>query len=179
MPNAVSRVRASFFVYAFVTAILTQVSPVLAADGSGSEGAFTYVLVGGVAVATLVAMLMIRTALSNSTWSLSDALSEEAEVTPVDNTGKPLFVDSGGKPQTIFQMRASTSRFIAMFGLISILMMYIGFGLVLIKDLASRESLSDESQFKSVTIFLYSGATMFAPYIINKFSSVFDWLKPK
>jgi hypothetical protein len=153
--------------------------PALAEDGttSASDATFAYVLVGGVALATIIGLAIVRSALSGSTWSLSDALSEEADISPLDKDGKP-FPGPDGKPQIISELRASSSRFIALIGLIAILMMYIGFGLVAIKQFASGNTLPGDAQFKEITTFLFAGVTMFAPYIVNKFSSVFDWLKP-
>jgi len=71
----------------------------------------------------------------------------------------------------VSELRASTSRFIALFGLIGILMMYVGFGLVTLKIFASGKPLPDPTQVKEITTFLFAGLTMFAPYIVNKFAS--------
>lgn len=150
------------------------------ADGGtppASNPIFGYVLVGGAALVTIVGLGIIRSALSGSSWSLSDALSEEADISPLDKDGKPI-PGPDGKSQIISELCASSSQFIALIGLISILIMYIGFGLVAMKQFAVDNTLPTDAQFKNIATFLFAGVTMFAPYIVNKFSSVFDWLKP-
>jgi hypothetical protein len=171
--------RARFFFRLLIAlAGAAQAFPALADDSAAApDSVFAYILVACVAAATIVAFLMIRSALYNSTWSLSDALSEEADI-GIDKDGKP-FLGPDGKPVVVSELRASTSRFIALFGLIGILMMYVGFGLVTLKIFASGKPLPDPTQVKEITTFLFAGLTMFAPYIVNKFASIFDWLKPK
>jgi hypothetical protein len=147
-----------------------------------------YYVAGGVAVVTVIALLTIRAALLNSTWSLSDALSEEADITPLDSTGRPLLDPTGkpylgpdGKALVVSELRASSSRFIALIGLIGILMLYLGFGLVVLARLGNADKdhpIPDNPTLNSIENMLLYGVIMFAPYIANKFSSVFDWLKP-
>jgi hypothetical protein len=148
-----------------------------------------YYVVGGATLITVIALATVRAALMNSTWSLSDALSEEADITPLGATGKPSLVDPTGKPYlgpdgkalVISELRASSSRFIALIGLIGILMLYLGFGLVILARLGNGETdhpIPDDATIKSIEQLLLYGVIMFAPYIVNKFSSVFDWLKP-
>jgi hypothetical protein len=175
MPKFVRR-----FCAALAQVLLTApMFPALAEETKGalSDSTFAYLVVGGVAVVTIVGLGTMRSALSGATWSLSDALSEEADISPLDADGKPLY-GPDGKPQVISELRASSSRLIALIGLISILAMYTGFGLVALKDFASTNSLPSPEQFNEINGFLFAGVTMFAPYIANKFSSIFDWLKP-
>jgi hypothetical protein len=129
-----------------------------------------------------VAVRALEQALSliNSSWSLSDALSEEADITPLDPAGKPC-LGPDGKALVISELRASSSRFIALIGLIGILMLYLGFGLEVLARLGNADPthpIPDSTTMNSIEYMLLYGVVMFAPYIANKFSSVFDWLKP-
>lgn len=166
---------------ALALAVAAQTIPTFAAQeqqGDRQGSIFAYALVIGVAFAIVVGFATIRSALLGSTWSLSDAVSEEADVTLLDKDGRPI-PGPDGKPQTITELRASSSRFIALIGLIAILMMYLGVGLIVLKDFALGNALPTEEQFKTISTFLIAGVTMFAPYIVNKLSSTFDWLTPK
>ena len=167
---------------AAVAAIFVDIVAATAAraDGSqgngGQDGTFGAIMVAAIGVALVVALGSIRSALANSKWSLADALSEEADVTPKDAHNAPL-TNSSGDTQIISEMHGSTSRFIALIGLVAILVLYLGFGLVVLKRFADGANPTD-TQLTPIMWFLFSGATMFAPYVANKFSSVFDWLKP-
>ncbi len=134
-----------------------------------SNPVFAYVIVGGVAVAIVIALATVRSSLSgaNSTWSLSDALSEEADISPLDKDGKPL-LGPDGKPQIVSELRASSSRFIALMGLIGIMMIYIGFGLIILQRFAGNGTLPTDPQIKDIVWFLFAGVTMFAPYIAQQ-----------
>jgi len=139
--------------------------------------AFGYVVTGVVALSIAIGFGVIKTALENSPWSLADALSEEVTISALDANGEPKL--NAGTPVTIIKLCASTSRFIALFGLVAILMMYLGFGLVILNKFASTGELPKPEQVDLLVKFLFAGTTMFAPYLINKFSSAFDWLTPK
>lgn len=143
-----------------------------------STPAFGYLVVGGVALATAFGLGTIRAALLTSTWSLADALSEEVELTLFDKDGHPV-LGTDGKPQAVTQLRASTSRVIALIGLVAILMVYIGFALVELQRLAAKGESPTDDNLGPVIKFLLSGSAMFAPYLFNKLSSAFDWLTPK
>jgi hypothetical protein len=170
------------------TPTATPLNPPTPLDNS----TFAYLLVVVVGVAILIAFSTIRSSLTPSSdpkatkWSLADALSEEADVTPLKEDGTPLLVGADGKPLlgsdgkaiTVSKLTASTSRFIALLGLIGILIMYMGFGMVVLENYAQTGVAKSWSDLQGNAYFLFSGITMFAPYIVNKFSSVFDWLKP-
>ena len=170
----------AFYTAIVVIGLLAAMRSALAQDvtSAASGSLFAYILVIGVAGATTISFVVIRKSLFGSDWSLSDALSEEANISPIDKDGRPI-EGPDGKPQIVSELKASSSRFIALMGLIAILMMYVGFGLITIKQFASGNSLPTDAQFKQITTFLFAGVTMFAPYIANKFASAFDWLKPK
>jgi hypothetical protein len=135
---------------------------------------FIYIVVIAVFLASIIALLLVKQALSGTKWSLSDALSEEADVTAtevVNGVTKPT-MDNSGKPLQITEMRASSSRFIALMGMISILIMYLGFGTFLLYGFAKTGRMPDS--IDTVVKFLVSGLTLFAPYVVNKFSSMFQ-----
>jgi hypothetical protein len=143
------------------------------------SGVLVYSVIIFVLALILFGIATIRVALSNSTWSLADALSEEAEVTFKEKIGDeyvPKF-DDNMKPVTVTQLVASSSRLIALIGLIAILAMFVGFGAFTLYRFAFGQDVS--KGIDDVMKFLLGGMTMFAPYIINKFASIFDWMTPK
>ncbi len=86
-------------------------------------------------------------------WRLSDALSEEVS-----------FVDAAG--HTVSLLVASSSRLIAMLGLIVILSLYIGVGMVVLFAFATGGAVP--SIVDSVLKFLVGGAGLFVPYLANQ-----------
>lgn len=130
----------------------------------------------------VVAICVIRAALKQSTgWSLADALSEQVdlpvytEVTDAaGNTTRSLQLGPDGKPLLAAQMRASSSRVIALMGMVAILFLFIGFGALALFALGSTGQVPDS--LERVVNFLVSGMTLFAPYVVNKFASLFQGL---
>lgn len=165
-------------VFTAALGLAAAISPAMANESPQNSEAFGYIVVIIVAVGTIVGLATIRSSLLNSTWSLADALSEEAEVSLIDEvTRKPVL--EGGRPVLITKLCPSTSRFIALIGLIAILMLYIGFGLVDLQRYGGSGAIPKSDDLKNIMYFLLGGVTMFAPYLINKFASAFDWLTPK
>jgi len=146
-----------------------------------SSISFSEILVAVVALGVVISMLLFYRSLHEaSNWSLTDALSEDVALTktdaagnPVDAAGNPLL--SGQTPITVTLMKASSSRFIAMIGTVAILVLYVGFGLACLHRFASGQEIPDMSKGAN---FFYSGVVLFAPYIVNKFSSAFSFFKP-
>ena len=141
---------------------------------------FVYAVIIIVLVGALLALLIIRVALSSSGWSLADALSEEAEVTAVVTTPEGQTepkLDDSNKPVMITEMRASSSRLIALMGMMAILLMFIGFGTFALYSFAHTGKMP--ADINKVISFLAAGLTLFAPYVVNKFSSIFASLSPK
>lgn len=141
---------------------------------------FTYGIVGVVLLGSIVSLLMIRTALTLSVWSFSDALSEPTETTAWEaDTGgvKRIKLDAEGKPLTVTEMRASSSRMIALMGTLVILLMFLGFGSVALYSFANTGTLPESMD--KVVDFLLAGLTLFAPYTVNKFAGMFESLSPK
>lgn len=140
---------------------------------------FVYTVVIVVLAGSLIALILIRAALVNSKWSLSDALSEEVEVTAVETVNgveKPL-LDAAQKPLAITEMRASTSRVVALMGMIVIIMMFLGFGTFALYEFAVTGNMPQS--IDNVVNYLLAGLTLFAPYVVNKFSTMFASLTPK
>lgn len=130
----------------------------------------------------VIAICVIRAALKQSTcWSLADALSEEVDL-PVytevrdaaGNVTRSLQLGTDGKPLLAPQMRASSSRVIALMGMVAILFLFIGFGALALFSLGSTGQVPDS--LERVVNFLVSGMTLFAPYLVNKFASLFQGL---
>jgi hypothetical protein len=126
-------------------------------------------------------MALIRAALAcaKPKWSLADALSEETEVTFMapDAAGRLTpQTDASGKPVMIVEMRASISRVIALMGMMVILLMFLGFGVFCLYSFALTGRMPES--VGEIVKFLLAGLTLFAPYVVNKFSTVFQGLSP-
>jgi hypothetical protein len=101
------------------------------------------------------------------TWSLAQALSEEVEFTTTDAAGAKT-------SETI--MIASTSRLVALFGLIALLVLFMGFGSVAMWYFATTSTMPD---FGNILNFFYAGAGLFVPYGLNQFKAAFESFSPK
>lgn len=146
----------------------------LAAESAAS---FASYLVWGVAIVTLIAVIIIYRNVRRATdWSLTDALSEEVDIT-TRNVGTDGLVlrDAEGKFLLEKVMRASSSRLIAFFGTIVIMMLYVGAGIAVLHRFAVTGTIPPDAE--KLTTFLVSGMVLFAPYIVNKFSAVFGATK--
>ena len=138
---------------------------------------FAALLVAGVAFATFFALLMINHRVGEATtWSLADALSEEVEIgtDKKDSAGNPVR-DNIGNIAKDAVMKASSSRLIALLGTIAIMMLYIGGGLAVLHSFVMTDKVPEGT--KDLTTFFLYGMVLFAPYIVNKFASIFSWLK--
>lgn len=156
---------------------LNAVESLAANAGLMTQQTFAVLLVMSIAVVTIVSLLLIyRNVRRASTWSLSEALSEEVPVGPITKTaaGEPI-QDNDGNVQHENVMKASSSRLIALLGAIAIMMLYIGAGLAVLMEFASKGTIPAAT--KDFTTFFLYGMVLFAPYIVNKFSSIFSWLR--
>jgi hypothetical protein len=99
-------------------------------------------------------------AIRNGKWSLSDAVSEESACQPKVITAKSDVI-----------LLASTSRVIALLGLLGILTTVLGIGYSIMWNLFAFGTVPDLSQVRS---FLYGSATLFAPYLFNQAREVFS-----
>lgn len=131
--------------------------------------ALALVMIGLLALIGLIFLAIIFTRLSASGWSLAEALSENVAEPEFDSAGNPVM--AGGVQATRSRMVPSTSRLIALMGLFAILLLYIGFGGAALYYFTTGQALPP--QIGEVRSFLYAGLTLFAPYIVSKFSGVF------
>ena len=134
-----------------------------------------------VLLGSLMTILSIQRALKPGTWSLADALSEEVSLPtwkettdPAGNKTREPVLDKDQKPVLAPEMRASTSRVIALMGSVVLLFMYVGFGVFALYGFGKNGQVPKEMD--GVVSFLVAGMTLFAPYVVNKFSSLFKGL---
>lgn len=141
---------------------------------------FVYTVIFVIFLAALLAISFVRGAVANTNWSLADALSEEADITAMkegsEGKQEPL-LDSSKKPVLISELRASSSRLIALMGMLVILFMFLGFGTFALYRFALTGSMP--ADIDKVVNFLVAGLVLFAPYVVNKFSSLFGGFLPK
>jgi len=117
-------------------------------------------VVTGFMIGLFVFMLSdVRNSQKAGQWSFGDALSEESTYQPKDIRKKSDVI--------IF---ASTSRLIALIGLMGILGIVVGVGYSIMWSLFIHGTVPDLSGVRS---FLYGAATLFAPYLANQLSSAF------
>jgi hypothetical protein len=155
-------------------------NPAFAADDglpTWVHGIFVYLVIVVVLIGAIYSILAIRTAVANTKWSLADALSEEAEITPRDANGNPIPPADPAKPEKVTVLAASSSRLIALVGTIAILFLFLGFGAFLLYDFAIDPNTVVPATVVVVIKFLAAGLTLFAPYVANKASGIFDSLK--
>jgi hypothetical protein len=114
----------------------------------------TISIIVGVVLLALVALLMVRKALAQSSgWKLGDALSEEADLT--DAKGTPIVI-----------LSASSSRLIAFVGLIVLLSLYLGFGVFILYYFGTGQQIP--AGLDDIEKFMLAGLTLFAPYAVNQ-----------
>lgn len=154
-------------------------------SSSHSYSFLVYLVFFIVIFGTLLSILVIRKSLPKE-WSLADALSEDVELSAttevkeskngVDTVTKTPLYDGDGKPFLVTEMKASSSRLIALIGMLVILFMYIGFGSLLLLDFGKNNKISNPDALSEIIKFLVAGMTLFAPYLVNKFASLFQGL---
>src|ERR1700690_726528 len=100
-------------------------------DSAQPSVIFVYLVIAIVGVGTLVALIIVKRSVEKTKWSLSDALSEEATITAMQSDGddgeKPV-LSVTGTPLSVTELRASSSRLIALMGMMAILVTFLGFG---------------------------------------------------
>ncbi|CAM3253226.1 hypothetical protein SB6411_02331 [Klebsiella spallanzanii] len=173
---------------AYILVLLFFSTAVQAKPGSKPEAtstALAYIVPIIVVFGSLIAILLIRNSLPKE-WSLADALSEDVDLPFTEEvkeikdgvetvTNRPVR-DAEGKPILIPVMKASSSRLIALMGMIVILFMFIGFGTLILFDFGKNGEISNPSSVSEIIKFLAAGMTLFAPYVVNKFTSLFQGL---
>jgi GH24 family phage-related lysozyme (muramidase) len=125
-------------------------------------------------VGCFIFMLQIDHRLIKHGWDIRKALSEPTTLSLVDQNriGPPGQLGASSPMQRVTVMEASVSRLIAMAGLIMLILFYLGFGIVSLYYFGRTCQMPGD--IGSVTSFLYAGLTFFAPYLITKFSGVFE-----
>lgn len=146
---------------------------------------FSSIILFIVIFGALISILVIRNALPQE-WSLADALSEDVALSAVtevketkngiDSVTKTPLYDAAGKPVLETVMKASSSRLIALIGMLVILFMFVGFGSLILLDYGMTGEISSPESVGEIIKFLSAGMTLFAPYLVNKFSSLFQSL---
>jgi hypothetical protein len=105
-----------------------------------------------------VGIAVVRLLRRAPSWSLADALSEEADL------------GDAGAAKTV--MTASTSRLIAFLGMTAILALFLGFGAFVLWGVAETGHMPLDSD--GFSKYLLGGVTLFAPYVVNKFAAAFS-----
>ena len=163
-----------FFIFMFVAIpVWADDSP---CDWVPPANWFIYLVLFIVLIGSLISILIIRNSLSNTEWSLANALSEGIQLTEIGEDGKPVMVDKD-KPLMVTKLTASSSRMVALMGMIVILLMFLAFGSFALFAFAKTGKMP--SSIDQVVKFLLAGLTLFAPYAVNKFSKLFEGLAPK
>jgi hypothetical protein len=119
-------------------------------------------IVIGMAVVMFVGLLIVIKTLRVQKWSLATALSEEASLP--EGTPTPA---AGQSPPMV----PSSSRLIALIGMIVIGTFFIAIGFYVVLQLYSGQPIDKAN---AAWGFFASGATLFLPYGANKLSSAFQ-----
>ncbi len=119
-----------------------------------------WVSTGALTALFLVVVCSLLRYMYKDKWSLGDALSEESSIQPKEIHGRKDVI-----------MVASSSRLIALLGLLGILTIVLGIGFSVIWNLFVYGTVPQLTQVRS---FLYGAACLFAPYLANQLRSVFD-----
>jgi GH24 family phage-related lysozyme (muramidase) len=140
----------------------------------------------GIFTAVVVTLFVIYWRLQRSGWSLANAISEPTHLSiPLDEHWAQSQGDSQarikalaphGPPTSVILMEASSSRLIALAGMVAILLIYLGFGVFSLYTFGLTCQMPASSV--AVSTFLYSGLTLFAPYVANKFSGLLQPTRP-
>ena len=150
---------------------LLQAASAYAADAPGwqpSPDWLIYLVLASLLVGLLAVFAATARALRDTRWSFADALSEEADLTANDSAGMPYTVNGAVVKESV--LRASSSRLIAFLGTIAILALFLGFGTFILWNFARTGNMQGAGEVRD---FLLGGLGLFAPYVVNKFSSVF------
>lgn len=143
-------------------------------------------ITAAILTAIVLVLVLIATRLQKGGWSLANAVSEPTHLSiPLDEHWAQSQGDSKsqsevlsrtGPPRPVILMEASSSRLIALAGTVAILMIYVGFGTFSLYTYGLTCQMPASTV--AVSTFLYSGLTLFAPYIANKFSGRLPAVKP-
>jgi len=128
-------------------------------------------IVGAIWIVALVAAFMVRASLGkNSTggsWLLADALSEPDTIIATDGA-------NGGTAAP--RLVASSSRLIAMLGLLVILILFLAIGSAVVLQLLYTGQTPD---LAGITQYFFGGVALFIPYMANQVKDAIAALGPK
>lgn len=130
----------------------------LANSEEPSSSAFQFVAFIMTAFAAAALIVFVRALSRSTTWSLGDAISEEA--------GSQPSLPPGMRPVMV----ASASRTIALFGLFMTMSTMLGVGYYIVWALFHGRDLSG---LEKITPFFYGSAAIFAPYAVNQMKEAF------
>jgi GH24 family phage-related lysozyme (muramidase) len=140
----------------------------------------------GIFTAIVITLVLIYWRLQRSGWSLANAISEPTNLSiPLDEHWAQSQGDSqarikdlapNGPPTSVTLMEASSSRLIALAGMVAILLIYVGFAIFSLYTYGLTCQMPASSV--AVSTFLYSGLTLFAPYVANKLSGLLQPSRP-
>jgi hypothetical protein len=162
------------------SALAAATSASAASSPAGTRQPPATAMVYGVPIIVFLAALTAIAAIKRSlpaTWSLAEALSEEVFITPLKDASGATILDKDGKPVLLPEMKASSSRVIALMGMVALLVMYVGFGVFALYSFGVDGKL--DNKMDGVISFLAAGMTLFAPYAVNKAASMFQGLTGK
>jgi GH24 family phage-related lysozyme (muramidase) len=141
---------------------------------------------GGIFFAIFLVLGLIYWRLQHGGWSLANAASEPTTLRiPLDENWSQSLGDRKsykgmgtpiGPVVSLTVMEASSSRLIALVGMVAILFIYVGFGIFSLYTFGLTCQMPASAV--AVTAFLYSGLTLFAPYVANKVSGLLQPLRP-
>ena len=139
----------------------------------------------GVLMAIVVILGLIYWRLQQGGWSLANAASEPTTLRiPLDSNWaqsagdrKSLQgpKDPRGPVMALTVMEASSSRLIALAGMVCLLFLYVGFGVFALYTFGLTCQMPASTV--AVSTFLTSGLTLFAPYVANKVSGLLQPLR--
>jgi GH24 family phage-related lysozyme (muramidase) len=139
----------------------------------------------GILMSIIVILGLIYWRLQRGGWSLANAASEPTALRiPLDanwaqsaGDRKSLIgtKDPHGPVVSLTMMEASSSRLIALAGMVCILFVYVGFAVFALYTFGLTCQMPASTV--AVTTFLTSGLTLFAPYVANKVSGLLQPLR--
>jgi GH24 family phage-related lysozyme (muramidase) len=139
----------------------------------------------GILFAIVLILGLIYWRLQHGGWSLANAASEPTTLRiPLDENWTQSLGDRKslhgtaapkGPAISLTVMEASSSRLIALAGMVAILFIYVGFGIFSLYTYGITCQMPASAV--AVTTFLYSGLTLFAPYVANKVSGLLQPLR--
>ena len=144
---------------------------------SGESGLPSWIPLVVIIATYVIAWLVIRAVwkrlVDSGNWSLTDALSEKAKISPqAPPVGAAPPVQGPSDPDLAVVLAGSASRLIAFIGLIIIMIMFLGMGaLVMVRFFVlgcDTTGTNFDNETISLAKYLLAGTVMFAPYGANQ-----------